>query len=324
MCLDWKLNGKERELSLDEIKRIFRSPLFTSLRKFNLSGGEPVLRDDMVQITEVVMEACPQIKEIVLLTNGLDSDLVIEKVRGLQKLPNWDNLDRFAVSVSLDGYGDTHRRIRRVPDAFQRVDETVLRLKELENGKPFYISVVCVVQPLNISNLVHVADYCREKELPVTFVPVWFGDCFKLDSVSRDKLRLSGEQLNELRNLINGPLKKVLNPSNVPCWHEFFSIMNGRRRKSPCHLGRHFVGLDTDGMLYLCNVDSALEYGSALETPPDELWYSGNAEEVRKRAEEHICPTCTQCCDSAFTFSKEFFYYAGFLLRQKSGKLVNI
>jgi MoaA/NifB/PqqE/SkfB family radical SAM enzyme len=324
MCSDWKLNGKERELSLDEIQKIFRNPLFTSLHKFNLSGGEPVLRDDMVQVTEVVMKACPQIKEIVLLTNGLDSDLIIEKVRELQKLPIWDSLNRFAVSVSLDGYGKIHEKIRRVPEAFEKVNETILRLKELGKIRSFYISTVCVVQPLNISDLPNVADYCREQELPTTFVPVWLGDCFMLDNVSRNKLRLNDEQVKELKSVINGPLKTVLNPSNIPCWHEFFSIMNGGRRESPCHLERHFVGLDTDGTLFLCNVDDSLEYGSALETPPDELWYSKKAEEVRKRAEENVCPTCTQCCDSAFTFSREFFYYARFLLRQRSGKLVGM
>jgi MoaA/NifB/PqqE/SkfB family radical SAM enzyme len=80
--------------------------------------------------------------------------------------------------------------------------------------------------------------------------------------------------------------------------------------------------MDSDGTLHMCAADSSLVYGNARDEPPDKIWYSQKAREIRKRVEKYFCPKCTICCDTAFSFTHEFFYYAGFLLKEKSRKLL--
>jgi len=58
------------------------------------------------------------------------------------------------------------------------------------------------------------------------------------------------------------------------------------------------------------------------DEPPDKIWYSEKAKELRKRVKKHFCPGCTICCDLAFSFTHEFFYYARFLLKEKTRKLL--
>lgn len=322
MCSDWKRQGDCRELTLDQIGEIVGNPLFDRVEKFALSGGEPVLRGDLIEIAETVLDSCHRIKEMLLLTNGLEPALVLERARGLLTLANRSGLNKFAVSVSLDGYGETHESIRRVPHAFQKVSETIRRLKELQRETPFYLGSVCVVQPLNVSNLVQLSEYAQELELPITFVPVWAGDLFVEDAASQEALRLTENHLRELEVLFEGQLKSRLMPANVPFWREYFSIVGGEKRKLPCFLCHHYARLDSDGMLCSCYVDSSLFYGSALDTPPDKLWYSDRARETRKRIEKLFCPRCTIYCDLAFCFNQEFFYYARFLLKERSKKLL--
>jgi len=323
MCSDWKTGNGGRELTLSEIREIFSNPVFGSAEKLILSGGEPSLREDLIEIAEVVLDSCPGVREMVLLSNGLETSLVLEKVRALSNLAARRNLQRFAVSVSIDGCHGLHEKIRRVPQAFERVADTARRLKALQAETPFYFHSVCVVQPLNRSGLVELAEFGSELGLPITFVPVWVGDSFVPDSDSQAALRFTGEQLAELRAVFAGQLEARLTPSNIPLWREYFRIMSGRRRRVPCILRRHYAGLDGDGSLCICNADSSLVYGSALDTPPDKLWYSDEAKALRDRAEREFCPTCTVCCDLAYTFSQEFFYYAAFLAKEQGGKLLS-
>ena len=320
MCSDWKSQNSSRELTVAQIGETLRNPLFNSVKKFALSGGEPVVREELVQIAETAMQSCPSIKEMLLLTNGLEPDLVMKRARELLALHNRYGLKKFAVSVSIDGCGDVHEKIRRVPQAFERVNETIKRLKELQRETPFYLGLVCVVQPLNIDHLVQLSAFSWELELPLTFVPVYVGDHFVKEAREQDALRFTDEQLKKLKLIFNQQIQSNLTPENVPFWREYFDIVGGGKRKMPCFLCYHYARLNSDGTLCSCYIDNSLIYGSVLDTPPDRLWFSDEARETRKRIERNFCLKCTIHCDMAYCFSQEFFYYAGFLLKEKSKK----
>ena len=321
MCSYWKEHDSNQELTLTEIGRIYRNPLFGSLETIVLSGGEPILREDLVQIAQAILDSCPQIKSMTLLTNGLEPSLVVKKVKELLALANSKRLNRFSVSVSLDGCGATYEKIRRIPQAFEKVSETIDRLKRLQHETPFYLSSTCVVQPLNISNLVKLSDFGKELGLPITFSPVCVSDIFATDATMKDSLKFTDDQVKQLKAFFNQKQEINLQPSNVPFWREYFSIISGKRRRLPCFELYHFAGLDSDGTLFMCAADSSLVLGNVRDESPDKLWYSDRAKEVRKRAEKYLCPGCTVCCNTAFSFSHEFFYYAGFLLKEKTRKL---
>ena len=321
MCSVWK-NQDNRELTVGEIGAILRNPLFDSVEKFVLAGGEPTLREDLAEIAAVILESCSRLREMVILTNGLDPTLVERRVREIQALPGFSNLSTFAVSVSLDGFGDAHEKIRRVPHAFQRVEETIARLQEVRVQTPFYLCSTCVVQPSNVDGLYKLWEYSRDAGFPLIFSPVCTSDTFIDDGDSRNTLALQKEHLEAIKLLLNDQLKSGLKPSNLPFWREYFNIIGGDRRRLPCHLPDYGANLDSDGTMFLCSADSSLVYGSVLETAPDELWYSHEARELRRRMKREFCPRCTISCDLAFCFSHEFFYYARFLLREKAKRLL--
>lgn len=321
MCSVWRKRANERELTLAEIRYIFENPLFKSVKKFSLSGGEPTLREDLVQVTDTVLDCCPQTSEMVLQTNGLEPARVVQRVKEVLELPRLQKLEKFAISVSLDGYGDIHEKIRRVPHAFERTTETIRKLKELRRTTPFYLCSTCVVQPLNLGDLGRIADFGRELELPIIFSPVCLSDYLVYGAESKESLSLKDNRLKELKAVFKEQIESRLMPSNLPFWRDYFSIAEGKKRRLPCYLCHYCANVESDGMLWMCVADKSLVYGSALDTPVDKLWYSAKAREIRRRAEKYICPNCSICCDLAFAFRLEFFYYTGFFLREKSRNL---
>lgn len=322
MCHEWNGKSSDGELSLSQISAIFENPLFSAAERFVLTGGEPVLRDDLAEIARIFVESQPKVRELLLLTNGLKPSLVVECVKNLLALTGRNRGMKLAVSLSLDGYGEVHERIRGVPQAFSRVTETIKRLKELQKQKPFYLSAVCVIQPANTGILTRLAAFGEEQALPLTFVPVQVGDHYVEDDDSRSSLTFTVEQIRELKYIIGDQLLPRMRPANIAFWREYFNIKAGKRRNIPCFLCRHYIRLESNGSLSSCFADSSLVYGSALDTPADRLWFSGEAKKMRDRIEKSICPTCTIYCDLDYAFSHEFFYYAKFLLKEKSRELL--
>jgi len=323
MCPDWtrRVDAKS-ELSIHEISEVYRNPLFGSLKRFGLSGGEPTLREDLVEIARVVLELCPSITEMVLTTNGLEPGLVIEKVGRLLELRERRRLSRFSVVVSLDGYGDIHEKVRRVPRAFERVSETLKRLKELQLKKQFELYSTCVVQPSNIDNLVQLAKFGCELGLPISYIPVRIIDS-RMGGVSqRDLSALPDEQLRKLRAVFEDELQHYLRPSGVLLWREYFKIVGGGKRRLPCYLLYYFAEVDSDGTLRVCVQRNSLDYGNVRVESPDRIWYSEKAREIRRKARELLCPSCDACCDVSSALAQEFFFYSSFLLAERARKLL--
>jgi len=76
-----------------------------------LSGGEPTLRRDVSEIIDMFVNI-NGVKRVILPTNALIKSRVYEIVdRALRRHPDLD----LYLNVALDGYEETHDRIRGVP-----------------------------------------------------------------------------------------------------------------------------------------------------------------------------------------------------------------
>jgi len=320
MCSIWETGDSVKELALGEIREILSNPLFDSLKWVTLSGGEPTLRENLAQVAETILDCQPGIKQMDIDTNGLEPSLVSQRVKQILSLPAYRRLDSFSVGISLDGYGAIHEKIRRVPRAFARVNETIQVLKELQISSPFYIYLNCVVQPLNLGSLPQLSEFALELELPIVFNPILLSDFFVDNDHSKQQLMLSHDQLEELENFLANPLHN-LPPTKIAFWQDYFRIIRGGRRRSPCALLYYAVFLDADGTLFICPADKSLIYGNVRDAPADKIWYSTEAEEKRERAKKCFCPTCTTACNISWSFSHEFFHYAGFLMKEKGRRL---
>lgn len=319
MCSFWKRQDYRKELSINEIREIFSNPLFNTLEKLVITGGEPILREDVVQIAQTVLESCPKLKEISLRTNGLEPGLVTQRVKELLVIFARNNRTiMFSVSVSLDGFGAIHDEIRRVPQAFEMVCKTIERLQILQLETPFYLSSNCVVQPLNIDNLVQLSEFGKNLRLPISFGALCLTDYFVDDPSQRNALVLTPEHYKKLKTVLEHELQPNLLPSDVPFWRDYFSIMSGRKKRFPCSWLDHFIRIDSDGTLTICRGDNLVQYGNIREKPPDILWYSEERKLLRNRLKKQVCPSCPFCCDVAGSLAREFFHYTWFWLKEKS------
>ncbi|MBS3098117.1 radical SAM protein [Candidatus Woesearchaeota archaeon] len=128
MCFNWKNieeSSKKKELSLEEIKKISRN--FDNFQYLTISGGEPFLRDDLVEIIQLFVKN-NNVQFVSIPTNALMPGKIREFTeRLLKSCPKTS----FRVSLSIDGIGEHHDKIRGVKGNFKKVLESYKKLDPL-------------------------------------------------------------------------------------------------------------------------------------------------------------------------------------------------
>lgn len=113
MCNIWK-NRESSDSWLQPEWLASVRPLST----ISFAGGEPFLHKKIVDIVRVVHEKNPSAK-VVFSTNGFRTNIIVQKVSEILSFhPN------LQITISLDGVGETHDRIRGIPGAWQKVNAT--------------------------------------------------------------------------------------------------------------------------------------------------------------------------------------------------------
>ena len=131
-CFNWKdLNkNKKNELSLDEINKISHSmPNFPWLL---LSGGEPLLRDDLEGIIGIFY-VNNKIKHLTLPTNGLLPERIFNFTNNILK--KYKNLT-ITISFSLDALNKEHDKMRGIDGCYKKVIESYNSMISLRKNNP--------------------------------------------------------------------------------------------------------------------------------------------------------------------------------------------
>ncbi|WP_075559505.1 radical SAM protein [Parabacteroides timonensis] len=113
------MDKKEKDLTFDEIKKI--SETAGQFNRLWVSGGEPTLREELPEIIEMFYKN-NEIKDVNIPTNGLKPDRIVAWVKQIRQ--NCPELN-INLSLSLDGFGDTHDIQRGVPGNFYKAMGTL-------------------------------------------------------------------------------------------------------------------------------------------------------------------------------------------------------
>ncbi len=127
-CNIWQLKPSN-ELTIDEIKEFARKNNY--FRWIEITGGEPFLRSDIVEIVKAFRENSKGLYVVTIPTNSLvNADLVVKRLGEILEL----GIPKVVITLSLDGYRELHDKIRGIPGNYDRVMEMRARLKELQKA----------------------------------------------------------------------------------------------------------------------------------------------------------------------------------------------
>lgn len=143
------------DMTFEQLKRVSETmPAITDLW---LSGGEPTLRRDVTEIIDTFVHH-NGVQRLIIPTNALVKSRVCEIVS--HALSRHTSLDLY-LNVALDGYGQTHDRIRGVPGNWLKTLDSIRALYPLKEryGDRFRLNVNTVVCSENYTEIEKLSDY---------------------------------------------------------------------------------------------------------------------------------------------------------------------
>ena len=143
------------DLTFAQLEKVSRTmPPITDLW---LSGGEPTLRRDVSEIIDLFV-ANNGVDRVIIPTNGLLKTRTFEIVdKALDKFPTLE----LYLNVALDGYGETHDRIRGVPGNWSKALDCIESLYPLKAkyADRFRLNVNTVVCAENYNEIEMLAEF---------------------------------------------------------------------------------------------------------------------------------------------------------------------
>lgn len=248
MCFNWQALEKSGadDLSLDEFRQIASN--WPGLIQLTLSGGEPFLRDDLVDIVAAFVERSG-VRQITIPTNGILTERIVAAAEAiLQRFPALP----FNLYLSIDAIGEEHDRIRQVPGAYAAAKETFARLLDLRSRHPrLRLGITAVQMAENQERLLEIlAQVQREFPCERYQVELARGNTREPKAGVVDLARyaeaarwLSDHAPAGLQNRLAAKMRETL-----------IRTAREKRQVIPCLAGRQMAVVEADGTVRPCEI----------------------------------------------------------------------
>ncbi len=321
-CFNWqRLDEPEKnDLRLDEIEKV--SSGYGPLLQLTLGGGEPFLRDDIVEICRL-FNSQNHVQHITIPTNALRP----QETRNLtEQILQRCDLNYLRIMLSLDGIGREHDHIRGVPGNYERLRETYAELVDLrKHHSNLGLEIATVLSALNRDSIKGMIDTVARDfpEIDKQAVVLVRGDARLLESkaVTTEDYRSTMEYLRSRNasrrtNVIARLFTAVFNLNTEAV------IAHLERGQLPlnCLAGERILVLTPEGTVYPCEMldrpfgnvrDFNYSMKDILDTP--------QAKETLAFIRDRCC-SCTHECAIHASLLLNWRHYPKILWRTLTGR----
>jgi sulfatase maturation enzyme AslB (radical SAM superfamily) len=319
MCSNWQRGDRKSDMTLAQIDRVFQNPLWKNIEMCMLSGGEPTTRNDMVEVSQVFLDRLPKLRKYGINTTGLTPHRAIPMITRVAEACHEKGVI-FSARVSIDGVGEMHNEVRQVKNGFNKANETITAMRELQKRVPFNFGVSATIFNKNIDDCDNILAWAKKEGLDIVFNMVRFSDPMlgnadlanTVKPIGRDEERLRRFFLERVR------MDPLMDGQNYIHMHYADMIGNGYHREAPCPFQTQGIMLNPDGGLFFCENSEVV--GNVLTEDPEELYFRITSQKHRDWVRDTQCPTCLSPCQMNVAAGKQVVPYVKFLVRASREK----
>lgn len=286
-CFSNSGQAESNELTLPQIKNLINQFAEQKVLFLNFSGGEPLIRKDLVEILHFASQ-----KKIAfdISTNGtLVNQEFVDALRGTR-------LDQ--VQISIDGLQETHDKLRRCKGAFQKAVDAISLLRDAG----YHIIIGTTINKSNLYEIEAIIDFAIEVKATTfkttLFIPTGRGKCFQDDLYlnNQDVRRIAYQLLEKEKQVGNRihiikdgfypwlikPLKKP-----VPRWM--------RANNVGCAAGKETLFITANGDVIPCPFLGDYRIGNIIHTKLEEIWQAEKFDLFRSFGLGKLKGKCRTC-----------------------------
>lgn len=265
-CFYWQELNQRGDLTFEEIDTL--SATMPPFKELWLSGGEPMMRERLDEIIGMFYHR-NGVRTVNLPTNGLFEKRVMRLLHVIEhEMPELT----VNLNVALDGFRDTHDRIRGVPGNFDKAIAMLEALTPLRDRNPrVRLHVNSVITAHNIEELEALGWWLLDHaDLDGQYFQIIRGDPKEpeLQGVSRDRLAAFygavkpiheryGRRLGERHGgALKGRIKEFLYTQTL---YFYYTVQEENYERStrwpmPCRAGQTILVIDYNGEVRACEL----------------------------------------------------------------------
>ena len=270
MCHTWKHpSKKDEEFSPDLVNKI---P--DGLKFINITGGEPLLRDDFDQIIQI---ALTKTKRLVISTNGYFTKKIIKLAK------KYDN--QIGIRISIEGLPAANDELRGIKNGFDHGLRTLVTLHDMGLKD---IGFGITVSDRNARDMIELYRLAESMNLEFATAVTHNSFYFHKDDNAFMETEMIASEFEKIA-------KKLLQSNKPKNWFRAYFNMGlankvrGGKRPLPCEVGTDVFFLDPYGNILPCNgSDQPMTMGNLNEQSFDEIWNSPKADEVRRQVKRCV------------------------------------
>ncbi len=310
MCHHWEMpfddpSSVAREMSLDDVRRLVDgAKALDDIEIVVLTGGEPMLRPDIVDIAAFLSGRYRR-ASLGILTNFWNTELIRRRLTALKER----GLGKVWLGSSLDGLEPAHDEIRGRPGSFAGLVRSIEMMREEFAGVDFSFSFT--ITPKNYRELWPAYRF-------VTGQGLWFGAQMVVnhqnltapETFSWTEAQISAveEQIDLILGDIcvkEGAWERLQGGraadslwlwTKLLYWRYLRKYARKPERFFPdCLAGQRYAMFDPEGNLFFCPVNKHRTVGNARNASFDALWTSRQAAAEREFVDSCRCDCWLNC-----------------------------
>ncbi len=309
-CFNWKkvsaagvsqqegVPSKREELAIDEIQKITEN--LSPMLLVNLCGGEPFLREELVDIVSL-FKMNTDVSYITIPSNGFLTETIVKNVEQMcKKHPDIF----FRLSISIDGFGKEHDRIRKHPGGFDKALQTATELNRLKKHiSNFSLSVATVFSQQTQDSLEDLIDFLHGLHL----FDILSVLCIRGNPRDFQLMNIDMTKYKNINNKIMGLTKFDRHPANfiLQAMHEetIKTVIKAKKidhRVFKCFAGQKMAVIDDIGTVFACEILEEQSLGNLRDFDYNlaKLLQNDQAQQVIKFIKQKKCACSWECAIS--------------------------
>lgn len=294
------------DFSSNDIRQILQDKAFSKIEGVGLNGGEPFLKNDLIECVDVLIECLPKLSYLNIISNGYFTDKIITVLPEIKSRCKTHNVF-LDLTLSLDAVGELQDFHRGKKNSFVNLVNTVEKL--IQSPCDYYdkIAFNCTITRYNIFNICEVENFADKYGIHVDY------------DIAAPNVRIDNESRIDDFYVFNDPLAKqmaieffykLFRTTNNKKYFALYLFLKKKKRysKCPCRTNE-WITITPDSNISFCASHSKL-LGSAKEKSAYKL--------IKENKKYLKC--IRKNCSSCSTYINDLNFKGSYLLYKENMK----
>lgn len=296
MCNIWKKDN-DIELSLGELERFFS--MSNRFSWIGITGGEPFLKDNILDIVRIIADNCKDLVAIYFATNGTLTDRILTTVD--QVLTRYRINPELFFTLSIDGPPYLHDQIRGQKGTWNKCMKTFRLLK---NNRFTHPRIGITLSHNNLGQFFQTFKALKDFDSSISFDDI-IVNVFQKSSFYYENAQMPDLDYNLLINTIDEILSMDKDPFTINNFlrRNYLRLYKKYAKSKKCPLKCQALSstciMDPKGDIYPCGIynlkiANIKDYEYSLK----KIWDKSDVKNLSKECAMGVCPGCWSPCDA--------------------------